>query len=562
MKSLNALLAMSMLFFVACKRPQKGGKTTAAAAELDGENADGSGEGPTSEGSAMPTVAPELVLRAQEIHDFVVKILDQKFRDDNGSVWSTASMELKGDWIVESPEGLWGLDADQLPKDLDCDSKNTACNTVFKRLACESDNDCAAVGTHCAPLQATVSKLGDEPQKLCLGPSDELIDRFYEVMVSAEKELDIASLSMPDGRFRSAMNHALAVLSQKQNPPAVRLLFSGYNSALPNFLNSPSKVLGDIMKDLEKLSTSAHALPMNLAWLADGKVSWNHAKIIVADGSNAIAGGHNMWDNDYLRSNPISDLSIHYSGEAAEKARDFVNVMWSKIKDNYATSDMIFGRLPEFSEKAKTAGTVSAINVGRLGTYGSNPADEAIIAMLKAAKNTALIDQQDYFNVIVTSSSLTRSFAFDAIIEAAVRGVQVTLVSSNKYPLGNYGMVDPALAYKNFIEALTERLREAKTLKKEDAHKRACELLVMAPFRINGKLKEWPNGKGVYGTHTKLVMVDDAVVYVGSQNLYPANLQEYGSIITDAGATALLKETYWDKLWTESSQVQLPCPKL
>ena len=37
------------------------------------------------------------------------------------------------------------------------------------------------------------------------------------------------------------------------------------------------------------------------------------------------------------------------------------------------------------------------------------------------------------------------------------------------------------------------------------------------------------------GAHTKFWMVDDAAFYLGSQNLYPNNLAEWGMIIDDAG---------------------------
>lgn len=568
----NLSIALFLVLMIGCKNPSKpanGSTSKGSTGEQSSQDEIPSGGENTAEEGAEggpakpeePKVPEEIVTRASEIHDTLIQLLDKKYSKDKGIVWSSARMELSGDWIVESPEGLWGLDADQLPKNLDCDPKKEGCNADFKRMACESDSDCSEPGTHCAPLEATVSWLDQAPEKLCLGPSDKLIDRFYRVMVSANKELDIVSLSMPDGRFRIAMNHALSVLSQKPNPPTVRMLFSGFNAALPNILNPPAKVLGDIMKDVEKLTPSAKALPVNLAWFADGKLSWNHAKIIVADGSLALSGGHNMWDNDYLRPNPISDLSLEFSGEAAAKARDYINALWREIKDNFAAAGENVERIAEHQEQPLHKSGASAIHVGRMGSYGANPGDDAIIGMLDAAKTSVMIDQQDYFNVIVTKTDLTRSFAFDAIINAALRGLPVTLIQSNKYPLGNYGMVDPAKAYKNFIDELTKRLQKEQDLSRGDARTKACELLVMAPFRINSKLNEWPNGGGVYGSHTKLVMVDEAAVYVGSQNLYPANLQEYGSIITDAEATAHFKKEYWDKVWTESSSAKLACPK-
>ncbi|MBC7658550.1 MAG: hypothetical protein H7249_02490 [Chitinophagaceae bacterium] len=62
------------------------------------------------------------------------------------------------------------------------------------------------------------------------------------------------------------------------------------------------------------------------------------------------------------------------------------------------------------------------------------------------------------------------------------------------------------------------------------------------------------------GVHAKFVMVDDAAFYIGSHNLYPANLQEFGNIVSNAEAAAEIKAEFYDKVWTESQHVKLPCP--
>lgn len=49
-------------------------------------------------------------------------------------------------------------------------------------------------------------------------------------------------------------------------------------------------------------------------------------------------------------------------------------------------------------------------------------------------------------------------------------------------------------------------------------------------------------------------MVDDPAFSIGSQNVYPAGLTEYGFIVDDAGAAAELDATYWAHLWTHSSR--------
>ena len=44
-------------------------------------------------------------------------------------------------------------------------------------------------------------------------------------------------------------------------------------------------------------------------------------------------------------------------------------------------------------------------------------------------------------------------------------------------------------------------------------------------------------------------MVDDRYFYLGSDNLYPVDLQEFGFIVDDRAAAADLRTKYWTPLW-------------
>lgn len=517
--------------------------------------------------------------RAEEIHKQVFNMLDQKFPKDKGTVWSWGTMSLEPDWIIQSPENLWGVNADSLAKELDCKPSDPLCDKNFRRLACSSDADCQTPSTHCGDLLATVSKLGDAPKKLCLAPADILLNRFYRTMIAAESELDIASLSMPNGRFRTATVNALTYLSQKPKVPKIRMFFSGADAGKLNFLNPPKKALEEWIKDV-KANLAANGLDagninrlqIDLGWLSNTTVkfsnifekfgdfvSWNHTKIIAADGKLALVGGHNMWDADYLRANPIFDLSMEYRGQSVVGARDFMNKLWGVKGVEMASYPSGKARFSNFflapSESEK--GTIKAIGIGRLGVYGSNPSDEALKEMINAAQHSVFIDQQDFYNQAPVPAATT--FAMDAIVNAASRGVTFKIVQSNKFPLGGYGTVSPETTYKGILEALVKSLKRGGKDSKV-AEKEACAAISYAPFRFSSQLKEWPNVKGPIGTHTKFLMVDEAAFYVGSHNLYQANLQEYGNIITDVDASKQILSAYWDKIWEASKGSQLPCP--
>jgi hypothetical protein len=55
-------------------------------------------------------------------------------------------------------------------------------------------------------------------------------------------------------------------------------------------------------------------------------------------------------------------------------------------------------------------------------------------------------------------------------------------------------------------------------------------------------------------------MVDDRTFYIGSDNMYPVNLQEYGYIVDDPKAAAELIAAYWTPLWEWSSRAAVSGP--
>lgn len=65
----------------------------------------------------------------------------------------------------------------------------------------------------------------------------------------------------------------------------------------------------------------------------DAKMTWNHAKIISADGIEALVGGHNL-NMDLFRSYPpVHDVSVIVHGDAAYGAQLFLDKMWKCSKD-------------------------------------------------------------------------------------------------------------------------------------------------------------------------------------------------------------------------------------
>ncbi len=69
----------------------------------------------------------------------------------------------------------------------------------------------------------------------------------------------------------------------------------------------------------------------------------------------------------------------------------------------------------------------------------------------------------------------------------------------------------------------------------------------------------WPDGSK-FADHAKLVIADDATFYLGSQNLYPADLAEYGFIVDDPGLAADLVTHYYNDIWAASKRSAVSGP--
>jgi len=63
--------------------------------------------------------------------------------------------------------------------------------------------------------------------------------------------------------------------------------------------------------------------------------------------------------------------------------------------------------------------------------------------------------------------------------------------------------------------------------------------------------KQWEDGENI-GNHAKFFIIDDRAFYIGSQNLYIANLAEWGLLIDDEEETMKVLEEYWKPMWSQS----------
>ena len=79
-----------------------------------------------------------------------------------------------------------------------------------------------------------------------------------------------------------------------------------------------------------------------------------------------------------------------------------------------------------------------------------------------------------------------------------------------------------------------------------------CDHVHLALYRL-GPYASWPGGAAT-ANHAKLWMVDGWAFYIGSDRMYPVNLQEFGYVVDDRQAAQELVEAYWTPLWRWSSR--------
>lgn len=496
--------------------------------------------------------------RAREIHQSIVAGLESQHADAEGNTWFESALNLEADWIVQSPNFQeYYSERSELPRSVDCKVGSELCDDTFQRKICSIDTDCQDLGVSCKEFAPTKKHPGEAAKKLCLGPADSFVERVYNIMISADEHLEITSLSSPNGRFREAMINALAYVSHKENVPTVRFLYSGDNSTSLNFLSPPDKTLKGIVSDIQKRGGKSEALRMNLAWLSTPQLSWNHSKIIIADQKRVLNGGHNLWDADYLSEKPVFDLSMEVYGSMGQETQKFVNTLWAKVGKGFASYPTRKDRL-NIIPKADVVSGLPAIGVGRMGSLGNNAADDAIVKLIEASRQSIELSQQDLYSALGLKPAA--SWALPALLDAIMRGVQVHVLQSNPGPFLGYGMVSPEKTFKNmeteFIKAA--QAKKFKTPNGESFKQYFCNNVQYAPFRFSNGRQTWADGSSI-SNHSKLIIVDKVSFYMGSQNFYPANLQEFGYIVNDPGATQELLDQYWNPLWEASESAQLVC---
>jgi len=436
----------------------------------------------------------------------------------------------------------------------------------------------------------------NEPEELI--HSDYFPELIGDIISRATEWVDFTTLGPPTGKFTECIAKALKKLSDSGRSVTVRFLTG-------NIIGMPT----DNHVLLQELTTfPGHEIPADTKiklWVGSWRkgLSWNHSKIVAVDGKYLLQGGHNVWDPHYLQKNPVRDLSMEAEGQVTRDGHVFADHMWKYIiaKDKeYWEAKVLPGWVPSIRNAtigvtkfpreadeypplyevpknevplvdAVAEGNLPMVTIGRFGALHhndgtGNPSDSAIVAMLKSAKKSIKMSLQDLGPLAIPTALGPKSipggvWPADYLRELATaiytRGVDVLIILSNPNSIpADLGMMDAN--YGNGWTCEDTASEIVKAIKQ--AHPDASDDQLTGLVGVNLKVAytrgscgtmDWKEREKA-GNHSKFFIVDDVAYYIGSQNLYIADLSEWGIIIDSEEQTQKVLSEYWNKLWQAS----------
>ena len=536
------------------------------------------------------------------IYDNLIKIGDPAKKYDNILYSYTTNNWINNDFLIQLPtDKIWGMPA----KDYVAYNFDKSADPNFGLKHCNKNSDCS--GGSCEHLAAFYDGRNGADTKMCVSSADHTVDRIYNAIISAKRFVDINTLSpLPDGRFLAAILNAIAYLGHTGRPVKIRMLAGAYQpilhsqyaygTSLPNdFVGNAHAIIEKIANRLKNIPNSKVSVYVALSRTCIGvpfsecaknspsemmSFSWNHSKIINVDGQEMLEGGFNLFTKEYLEPKPIFDLIMQVRGDVAAKSTAFTNALWGNLKrhihdpimtveygyeNGIITKSLLpdtFKPAPITPPKKVDMNNVPMLAIGRSGggllpgSEQENLSDLGLYLMLNSAKKTIYLAQQS-LNLpdwpYDTIKGKKHTNLISALAHLIINKGQVYIVMS-PYSIflaaaGYNSQATPKEIWKK-IEDETRAIAP-----NSDINSLLCKHLNLTTIRFNQHDNTWADGSKIY-SHYKFFMVDGQMFYVGSQNFYPENHQDYGIIVDDPAAASLVKSNLWDKVWNASSHAR------
>jgi phosphatidylserine/phosphatidylglycerophosphate/cardiolipin synthase-like enzyme len=429
---------------------------------------------------------------------------------------------------------------------------------------------------------------------------------------------------LPSGHFQKALNQGIRTLVANNNnlSPLVRIMIG---IPIPATVIPPdlhSWIVNVIQRDNGPKRNQVK-FPILIGACQQKVISWNHSKIVAADGVRAVVGGHNLWSDHYLGANPVHDVSGLIEGSVVGAAHRFCDQLWTKpaltsgawLLSNGTFTQYTGGLSRKPMARTPGKGSTRMLALARLGagivkdfTVATNASVSARIIALCRAKSMIRISQQSLYNSVMGATTGFDFYTLWAIIKAVQAGVKVQIVITNDVPLKDGGyeafltkvldslaslQIADRLGLKQYppavsptrediaawasaslkpptadipltVSRLPTPTESAPHLKQLNDNLQLAQLYYAAP-----NVNYWQVGalKKPAANHAKVYIIDDTHFYMGSDNMYLSawapGLQEYGYLIEGQTETQAFIKNYWDPLWKNSQShiVQASFPK-
>jgi hypothetical protein len=178
--------------------------------------------------------------------------------------------------------------------------------------------------------------------------------------------------------------------------------------------------------------------------------------------------------------------------------------------------------------------------------------------LIASARSSVFIAQQDFHGLCnPPTPGITPRFdrrVLDAIARRLLAGVDVRIVISTPgAALNETDSYSNTSSLSQTSDAVLARTRALGAARAERAFRNHFRL---AAIRFSDS-PVWPGAPAQFNeiaNHSKLGMVDNCAIWVGSHNLYPFWLSEYSLLIEDRRAARIFKREYADPLWRYSAR--------
>ena len=353
-------------------------------------------------------------------------------------------------------------------------------------------------------------------------PTDEAIERVIELLKDAKHEISFQTYIFDyDSEAATRLLDALA-RKQKEVPGfKVNILYD-------RDMNPFSTLKATLKRHGVEAQAAAYTPTVSRAS--------NHAKVFILDGHTAMLGGNNI-DNPAER-----DLMVTLRGPVVEALlRDF-DATWSQsssfLNASRTPPTHTKGEAPPSTQPEVPMTLLGKKGVALVGKYYNNDADQALLAVMGAAKR----------ELRIASPNLNDVKVWEAIAAAAERGVKVRITLPKDYNnLAPSIDRSPNRDFLTFWAQLPKKAQENVELRWSSG-----------------------DGKAPQDDHTKYLSVDGEWAYVGSQNMDNQSWsfsRELGLGIDDARETRRL-DAVFDATWNQSLKAEpswihrfLPQPK-